>query len=79
MSKITKSIGRLFGVPKAPKVETTLTGPPEDAKPAALPMEEDETVRAAVLEREKLAKLRKGRASTLAPGRKLGSYPTTLG
>lgn len=79
MSKITKAVGRLFGVPKAPKVQTTLTGPAEDKKPAPIPMEDDENVRAAVLEREKLARLKKGRASTNTPGRSLGSYPTMLG
>lgn len=79
MSKITKSIGRLFGVPKAPKVQTTLEGPAEDKAPAPLPMDDDEDVRRAVLEREKLGRRRKGRESTRAPGRALGAYPTTLG
>ena len=79
MANVFKSVGRLLGVPKAPKVKTTLTGPEEDKKPAPLPLEDEETVRAAVLEREMLARLRKGRASTMTPGRTMGSYPTTLG
>lgn len=79
MSSVFKSVGRMLGVPKAPKVQTTLQGPAADAKPAPLPMEDDETIRAAVLEREKRNRLRKGRASTDTPGRPLGSYPTTLG
>ncbi len=79
MSKIGKAIGRLFGVPKAPTVQTTLKGPPEDAKPAPLPTEDDADVRKAVLERERKSRMAKGRASTKMPGKALGSYPTTLG
>ena len=78
MSKIGKAIGRLFGVPKAPKVQTVLQSE-EDKTPAPLPTEDDENVRKAVLEREKQAQARRGRAYTRDPGRSLGAQKTILG
>lgn len=79
MSSVTKAVGRLLGVPKAPKVKTVLEDTSKDAKPAVMPVEQDTNTRAAVLEMEKKARLRKGRAYTMNPGRSLGSAPTTLG
>lgn len=80
MSKITKAVGRLLGVPKAPKVKTVLEADtPEEAKPVVMPQAESTVTRAAVLEAEKKARSRRGRAYTAAPGRSLGSAPTTLG
>lgn len=79
MSSIGKAVGRLLGVLKAPKIKTVLEDTSKDAKPAVMPVEGDATSRAAVLEMEKKARNRKGRAYTAMPGRSLGSAPTTLG
>ena len=79
MSKITKAVGRLFGVPKAPKVQTVLDAPAEENTPAPLPVEDDQNIRAAVLEREKRLRANKGRKYTQDPGRSLGGAGTTLG
>lgn len=79
MSKIGKAIGRLLGVPKAPKVKTVLEDTTKDAAPAVMPVEGDRTSRAAVLEMEKKQRMKRGRAYTAAPGRSLGSSPTMLG
>lgn len=79
MSSIGKAVGRLLGVPKAPKVKTVLEDTGKDAKPVVMPVEGDATSRAGVLEMEKKARMKRGRAYTMNPGRSLGSAPTTLG
>ena len=79
MSTVTKAVGRLLGVPTAPKVKTVLEDTSKDAAPAVMPVERDATSRAAVLEMEKKSRLRRGRAYTATPGRSLGSAPTALG
>ncbi|HBX95005.1 MAG: hypothetical protein GOVbin52_53 [Prokaryotic dsDNA virus sp.] len=78
MGGITRAIGRLFGAPKAPKTTTVLETADEEEK-AVLPVEDDENIRKAQIEREKEARGRKGRSYTREPGRSLGSLPTTLG
>jgi hypothetical protein len=78
MSSIGKAVGRLLGVPKAPKVKTVLEAA-KDEKPTVMPVEGDTNSRAAVLEMEKKARTKKGRAYTINPGRSLGSAPTMLG
>lgn len=80
MSSIGKAIGRLFGVPKAPKVKTVLeSDKPEDKTPTPLPVQDDPNIRAAVLEEEKKARKLRGRSYTANPGRSLGGSPTVLG
>lgn len=79
MSSIGKAVGRLLGVPKAPKVKTVLETAKATEKPTVMPVEGDANSRAAVLEMEKKARAKKGRAYTMNPGRSLGSAPTMLG
>lgn len=79
MASVGRAVGRLLGVPKAPKVQPTLESDKEEDKQVVMPTEQDENTRAAMIERERMMRNRRGRAYTSRPGRSLGGTPSTLG